>query len=283
MIREILANKLQAILTSTYQSGHMGAEILRFERLADQTMLVAKVVKVADQQAMGDLSANISGYNKLKRIGAGQIIPPDLELVETEGYRVLVMRDLGMPLTQVNSGLEACREMWLGYPKLVFRTMEGTAFVGQVCRNIGKYCRNFDVDIAGRITAFDWPKKFPKAGLMLLDFTPDNVFCTEQGAYFIDPWDQASFLGHPAVSLGQFSQLMRIYGMKQAEECREYLLGLSLGEITQLLGCDRELSRLAFCLGETLQLVLSAYVRRENDTATAEGFIRQALDKWPTV
>jgi hypothetical protein len=53
--------------------------------------------------------------------------------------------------------------------------------------------------------------EFPGASvaIMLLDCTPDNVFVDARRLSCIDPWEQATYLGHPAVSIGQFVTLAR--------------------------------------------------------------------------
>lgn len=108
--------------------------------------------------------------------------------------------------------------------------------------------------------------------LMLLDFTPDNVFLFRGRALFIDPWLQESYVGHPALSLGQYATLALIYRLSGAEE-----LAIKLHACARQLGKRIKLSSAmsdrAFFMGAGLQMVLSAWARRTSDPAFSQKLI----------
>jgi len=126
----------------------------------------------------------------------------------------------------------------------------------------------------------DWSGRWGASSLMLLDFTPDNLFVDENALSFIDPWLQDVYLGHPAVSAGQFATLMQLYKMKDSAEATNMLEERCEIEMPLMLGCDIAAVKRAFCLGSTLQLVLSSYVRQESDPSRSAELIVKANELW---
>ena len=120
------------------------------------------------------------------------------------------------------------------------------------------------------------------ATLMLLDFTPDNLFLKPQSISFLDPWRQSTYLGNPAIGFGQFITLIQLYDMFEARETADYLRNRCLQELPEILKTDTEKISLALRLGETLQLALSSFVRLKSDPVYADNLFRRAIKLWIT-
>lgn len=268
----------------SYTPGHTGIQVFRFGRDEFQSGLVVKFAPIGDTQAEEEIAANFYGYNQIRALGGSELVPPELKKVDMAEGEALVMRDLVSSMRKVDGGMDACELLWEHFLRVVQKTAvpahEGgsvvTPFVEEVTEHIKRFSHEGVPELLELIQKADWTGQWGKRALMLLDFTPDNLFLHEAGLSFIDPWRQGTYLGHPAVSIGQFSSLMRLYHMKDDEKAAHMFEGRCLREMPMILGCDISAVKQAFNLGCTLQHVLSAYVRRELQPLLAAEFIAQA-------
>ena len=111
--------------------------------------------------------------------------------------------------------------------------------------------------------------------LMLLDFTPDNVFIYKDSIAFIDPWRQSTYIGSPIPSLGQFIALAKIYELPGISEVVNNLV-VTAHEVGEKIGLTAKKAQLQLELGTSLQLLLSAFARRNKNPSQAKAFSQEA-------
>jgi hypothetical protein len=278
--------ELQSVLNGEYLGdltpGHMGARLMRFRRTTDNMLLVVKFAPSDCEGAIHDLESNINGYRELANLGAESMLIPEFKEVPVEGGRALVMIDAGPTMGQANLGITGFAFFWKHFQKIVQATLQNAT------------SRHYEQEVLSGLRRFEWPgraiaeqvqqslieNKMEKQAVMLLDFTPDNVFVSAEHLFFVDPWTQNSYLGNPAVSVGQLITLARLSGMYDAEEGSQMLRESALQEFPRLLGCEVGAINQGLRLGQTLQLTLSAHVRRQTEPAYAAELIHQANALW---
>lgn len=278
----MLIRELQRVLAARhlddYESGHMGSRIARFVT-EDGRHLVAKCAAYSDTNAMADIKANVRGYAEIEMVGLSDMLPPALRQLDLTEHRVLVMEDLGRSVAQLNSGMKTWATVARSFESRAMATATTTRgdYVEEVTSHIARFSTDNELVDAIRRKSSVIPER---SALMLLDFTPDNVYVRDESFRFLDPWDQRSYLGHPCVSLAQFATLARIYRLKDAEMlCTKWRTD-SVQFYSELLACDESVSLDAYKLGETLQLTLSAYVRRNSDPSFASSLHSSANALW---
>jgi hypothetical protein len=255
---------------------------MRFRRTTDNTLLVVKFAPSDCQSAIHDLESNINGYRELANLGAESMLIPEFREVAVQGGRALVMIDAGPTMEQANLGITGFSFLWKHFWKIVRATLQNTAN------------HPYEQEVLSGLRRFEWPgraiaeriqqslieSKMEKQAVMILDFTPNNVFVSDERLLFVDPWAQSSYLGNPAVSIGQLATLACLSGMHDAKEGSRMLKELALEEFPRLLECKVGVINQGLRLGQTLQLTLSAHVRRETEPAYAAELIRQANALW---
>ena len=280
---EELEKMLGAVYTGEYLAGHQEASIVRFKK--DDQLLVAKFSPVGKNSSSDDIEDNISGYEKIAEIGASGIIPEYLQKFNVQGNVALVMSDLGKNFRHTSTRVSDYQNMGCSFIQAVKNALIAdkdknciTPSMLEIKRYMSQYLTQLStiMDASTMRNLNDWEPdmEFDFASLMLLDFTPDNVFMQINKISFIDPWKQTSYLGHPAVSLGQFSTLAHdVYDLPNSKKGKEILQELAIVECSKILKCSEIVSLHAFNAGSILQYILSAYVRREKDKARAGEFL----------
>ncbi|MFA5886370.1 MAG: hypothetical protein WC863_01165 [Patescibacteria group bacterium] len=285
---EYLQDLLKAVYIGEYSPGHMGAKILRFQPLDNSSKLIVKLAENNNQEVIYDIESNLIGYNNVKLIGGEGILPLGLQELSIKGAKALMMADLGLSMHSNDQGILGARLLWSRFKNLIVSTRRETLvntnsrplFIDEVLSFIERFTDVSESKLLDIIRRIDLSDNYGQPALMLLDFTPDNLFLTGEGLSFIDPWKQKNYLGHPALSFGQFFTLARIYNLSDNEEIASFLRLACLTELPGLLGCSASSVDYAIRLGATLQLTLSAYVRRESDPPLAEIFRQEALELW---
>ncbi|KKU68210.1 MAG: hypothetical protein UX89_C0006G0034 [Parcubacteria group bacterium GW2011_GWA2_47_16] len=274
----------------SYDSGHMGCQILRFERNGQREGLVVKFAPKADQSALNEVRGNLHGYKEMKALGMSELVPSNMgELTLSDGEGV-VMRDLGFSMNALNGGEAACTLLLKRLMRIIKNTVvefpgrslenERPMFVDEVMSHMSRFTHQGVPELLALLKQSDWTGKWGKSALMLLDFTPDNIFLHAEGISFMDPWMQGTYLGNPAVSLGQFVASMQRADMADAQKVGRMFEDECVSKLPPLLGCDVLTVERSFRLGRTLQCVLSSYVRRESDKALAAIFMARAHGFW---
>lgn len=287
----VLERELSVEYVADLPPGHTGAAILQFRRHEDGQLLVAKCCLRDDApEALADIRANIHGYAAMHAIGAGAVVPPEYAVHQINGCPVLTMRYLGESFrAYAERGTTDAYDALRGHIRnLVSRALRpdpgygrGHHGVATVIAALQRYAQPLDAVTGTRVIAAcsDRVPEFRSASVsvMLLDCTPDNVFVDADRCTVIDPWEQATYLGNSAVSIGQFVTLARdIYALPGAAKGGALLERFVTSELPGLLGCTPDTAARAFQLGTALQFVCSAYVRRTSDPATARAYVDRA-------
>ncbi len=287
-IVQTIEERLGASYSHDLASGHMGSMISIFN--TDHYPLVAKYCRTDNHKAVKDIKDNIYGYKKLRLIGAKQLLPRDIKLIEIRNEVVLVMEYLGLSFRAMGKAGQQTNQNSIfeqRFLELVQQTIKSdngcknlNKSISEVTHYIKKFLRPLQPMLDRKLlNAFDAPISFmtKNVGLMLLDFTPDNVFVNQSGIKFIDPWCQKSYLGHPGVSLGQFVALAtEIYRLAGSEDLLKRAEELLIPQISILMGSSNTETEKAYLLGQALQFVLSAYVRVESDPDLAGDFAKRS-------
>jgi hypothetical protein len=283
---QMVNDLLKAKYIGALPPGHTGAFIYRIQRLSDQINLIVKQAPNSNPIAKKELEENIFAYEKIKEVGGEQVLPPNLEQVEIPGNQTLIMKDLGKTFCKADIEKGDYEKLWSSFEGLVSGTsldtksLDATLYSKEILSHIQRFVPD-EIEMMEKIMRF--ANALPvegKAAIMLLDFTPDNVFLKDGKVFFIDPWKQETYLGHPAVSIGQFTTLVELYKLKDGESNSRILIEKCLERLPVLLGCSKESVEFALKLGSTLQLVLSAHVRQESDITKHRELINIARKKW---
>ncbi|MFA5154983.1 MAG: hypothetical protein WC453_00965 [Patescibacteria group bacterium] len=287
-ILEYLQDLLKAEHIGEYAPGHMGAKILRFRSLGDSRSLIVKLAENGNLTAIQDIEANLIGYSSIQSLGGEHILPLGLRELTLENWKALVMADLGKSLRQTNGGIPAAKILWRNFQNLIIATRQKALvsandsflFISEVLSIIEKFGGQDEFGLLDLIKQADLSDDYGQSALMLLDFTPDNLFLNDGRLSFIDPWKQTTYLGHPAISIGQFLTLAKIYSLADNEKIADFLRSACLTELPAILGCSISSINKAIRLGVTLQLVLSAYVRQKSDPQSSNILKSEAKQLW---
>lgn len=296
MTQDLILSWLEFCLRATYLDdltpGHTGARLARF-RQEDGTLMVAKfsvptaIIAVSD--GSGDIRDNIRGYESMNKLGAGVLVPPSYQVMECEGVKVLVMKFLGDSFrTSVGSHPQESYVWIRDHLRVVLRNTLYPALgdlpvhsIQEIRRSMMRFGKEVDALTDGALgehLRVPWDLESGQLMLMLLDFTPDNVFVTRDRLSMIDPWGQSTYLGNPAVSIGQFITLAEeVYGLPGAGEGCGLLRRFAFQEIPESLECSAKSVQVAFRLGVALQYILSAYVRIRTESELARAFANRAV------
>lgn len=274
-----IERRLEVRYVRDLSKGHMGASIILLEKLLDKSMLIAKFCSKTDpKQSLADIVANIYGYEALEQISASNIIPNKYQVEVVGKNPVIIMSFLDATLRASIQNSQNPEQLFAIFAKKFTQIVRdtasddvlgeiGTNSVNETMKQIQFYTsllKDFiDRDFKSMLMENQFPPiKRGKVAIFLLDFTPDNLFLSSGGLEFIDPWQQSTYLGHPTVSLGQFITLARdVYKLPGSKVGCGILTTTTFSEIASILDSDIESIRRMACMGQTLQFLLSAYVR----------------------
>lgn len=282
---ESLEKTLKARYVGFCAPGHTGCEVLRFQR-ENQGGLIVKFGASASPLAVSEIESNIHGYREMRALGGSDLAPVELKEIDMADGKALVMGDLGASMRVADSGTCVCELLWKHFRSIVGKTSTARVcqgqppFIAELEGHIRRFSHMGVPELLELLRSIDWDGQWGRMSLMLLDFTPDNLFVDEKKLSFTDPWRQGTYLGHPAVSIGQFSTLMQLYQMQDALKATDILRLHCLSELPTMLGCDVFAVEKAYHLGCTLQYVLSSYVRRESDPELAARLMNRARVYW---
>src|SRR3989338_8635239 len=93
----------------SYDSGHMGCQILRFERVGQREGLVGKFAPKTHPSALNEVRGNLHGYKEMKALGMSELVPSNLgELTTSDGEGVVIRDFGGFSMKALNGGEAAC-------------------------------------------------------------------------------------------------------------------------------------------------------------------------------
>ncbi|MDP2631752.1 MAG: hypothetical protein Q8P30_03235 [Candidatus Uhrbacteria bacterium] len=275
-------------VVSPLNGGHMNIPLFNCIRISDGMELVLKI-GMGTQGQPEEVLGNIKGYGAIHIIGAGTWLPAPLIVKDFDGIPVLLMGKIQVPnLTgllrsgSASTGVNVLSRFIDNFVRVTVLTVVGNDRC-EPCNNacgevIGKITDLYSqhLEPAGLISAgFEVPSIFEQCdthAIMCMDFTSDNLFMYRHKVTFIDPWMQSSYLGNPAVSLGQFTTLARdVYSLPGASDlgvCVES----AIERISVLTGMDLKWLNQGILVGASLQFALSSFVRIDTDIEGAANY-----------
>ena len=299
-IIENLERSLGARYIGDLVHGHMGATLVRLQKCQNGSLSIAKFCpRGAPRSAFADFRANLHGYAGIRKTGAENLLPPGYRVLHLRGTPVIVMDDLGENLfSRLKSEKETVPRYyrWLcaHFRETVISTLrkdEGGAYGTESLKEVSRYilwyaekvsaiAPEINSNIHAALTEQKMTPPSSRVAICVLDFTPSNLFIFKEHATFIDPWRQKTYLGNPAVSIGQFVTLARLYRLRDAEAGATLLEDMARKNLPRILGATEDTVERGLRLGATLQYVLSAYVRRGSDPARSQELLESAHLLW---
>jgi hypothetical protein len=206
------------------------------------------------------------------------LVPDPLSKIDTPWGPSLIMPDLGIDFRQASVTPESTRKNFRILQNSLTRVFRSSLRNGQelhakgieeTIRQAAKWLSELEKVKLISLGSLEKLHRLDstalsgsRAAIMLLDFTPDNVFIIGNSAKFIDPWKQREYIGAPIPGISQFITLSEdvyhIPGFNDNDlQYSSFIdeIGLSLLGLTptQLSGQVN--------LGRVLQYSLSSFVR----------------------
>lgn len=265
------------------RGGDTGAEIYRHDGLVVKCAYSANASNAEQAIRRSGILDNIHGYEMIAREGARALLPPTLEWYgDKNGELQLIMTDLGKDLVEREKDYTITVEDYgrlVGYIGDVINSslrhessgaqLEGLHMLRLQIISWLQTIASLDekgTDNVGEsievLTSLNLSNTATSAStLMLLDFTPNNVFVDDSTCYFIDPWRQSTYRGSFVPSMAQFiANATDIRQYEVAVEAREQLERL-IGQVAVKIGLTESQVAAQRLLGEILQYTLSCFVR----------------------
>ncbi len=255
-------------------SGHTEALLYR----ANDDNGEKRVIKIGSQERdNSEINANRLGYESIYKAGALELIPTSLEYGVIDGRDYINMPYLGNDIASRDRlGKMTETDYQLFFEKLISvvdkstkrsskeEQLEGiTSFFAQL-----KEWAKILVDSDEYETLLNLNLKTiisNKSSIMIQDFTPDNTFLNNTKIDFTDPWKQSTYRGSFIPSLAQFTTLSTdIYQLPTALKVTGYFDDC-IQKIGALLDLTDNQIAAQRALGESMQYLLSAYVREGSD------------------
>ncbi len=251
------------------------------------------IVKVGtDAQSAKEIGDNEYGFKMLRAEGAGSILPEAISTFTVGGHPAIIMEYLGRSFRDASKDDPTAYAILFDSVESLARNTLRTDAVAQArgFAEIASHLRKWYGLLSERgiitkeaLNVLDSIREEPmnsdKCTIMLLDFTPDNIFISGDGIKYIDPWVQGTYSGSLIPSISIFMGLLETaYGTRIEVHVREKLNRLvrSLG---RMLDLDERQIEGQMLLGHSLQLALSSFVRIENDPKTSKGYALLGLEK----
>ncbi len=199
-----------------------------------------EIVKSAwfSNESKQEIQWNIYGYSEIQKYWWDSVTPKKMQV----GKEHIIMPDLGSDVTTEISELNITKEELGEHLSNIFdmlsKNINYTEKIDWYSQIINKVLDMQDVfiskwmiskhDLNELITILksklkEMIKYEYGYELMILDFTSDNLFITENWISFIDPWEQDSYLWSSLVSIWQLITNLWIYDFLSEEEYNNYI------------------------------------------------------------
>lgn len=272
--KSYFAAELGLTITERINEGHIGLPIFRCTDLGGRK----RVVKIGvGPDGKEEIQANMLGYANICRVGGDIIVPDGIRERSTPWGFAIDLPDLGLDFVKSSLSKEVTKENFSVLSQTLLKVTKSTKIkdreshtsgITEIVSQIKKWSKLLiDNKIVTEDVLFALDKLDPNqisgnfASLMVLDFTPDNVFVNDSQAKFIDPWRQKSYLGTPVPSLSQFITLSEnIYKIPGFNNENLNYISL-LSKISSEINLGNKQMEDQINLGRALQFSLSAYVR----------------------
>ncbi len=241
------------------------------------------VVKIGSSlRAAQEVRMNCAGYEAMRKIGAGNLVPGLLEYLEFRGVPILVMEDCGPDFwhaVQVAPDPVRLYTQLLWNMEPVYATTrrcgDGEAYLNSLRDRLIRQYETHLFSLVG-VELVSELRRLPLRQLVpstlcfsSFDFTPEDVFLTDKGVKFADPLPEV--LGVPIVDLACFGGVARdAHHLPGSEEGYRQIQIFALGELPSLLELTERQAERLFAFGRALQCALSARFRLQSEPESAD-------------
>lgn len=272
-----------------FTTGHSGNQVV----LAENTKHDRYVVKIPqDEISQTEVITNLQGYKKIEQNGISDILPEVRRTGRVRQFTYLVTNFLGDDF--------ATRAHYESVPELMYTKLAHNMepIYGKTIQVDGS-SHNFIVRIQELLRknylthilraklidpntilphlAFDIDAfNTPKSCFAVFDFTPEDVYLTENTIKYPDP--KADIRGNPIIDLACFAGISRdVYALPGSSHGYGYLEDLAIYDVSDKLGLTQSTARRLFSLGRSLQYSLSARFRIQSDPTIAQEYAQESV------
>ncbi len=256
----------------------------------DSVQYVAKVG--IDQRGKTEVNDNIYGYAEINKIGASSLLPEIPITFEVGGSPVIIIerltsnfkvlaRDRKVPIYKIlfDEIEDLSRKTFCSSSHIQQEGME------ELKRQLEKWYTIIYMEgmiprrYLDKIKSIDtYALSSRRSTLMLLDFTPDNVFVEGDKIKYIDPWRQGSYRGSLIPSISIFMRLLtHVYGIRVPEETINESNRL-VERLATMLDLDNSSTRKQQLIGIALLYALSSFVRTKTNKRLARDYAKLGID-----
>ncbi len=273
------------------EPGHTGCQVLLIKTLHDEKIIIKYAQNTEGKR---EIRNNIRGYEAVKNAGADQLLPCDYKFASLGNLDLLELPYLGQNIsTTLKKGGQI---LWEDFWRLLEITINPTLksenknadlMFDDYLAHLHAAFQTIDPDQyikSNKLMLAQVHKKMSssvkKWSLMLLDFTPDNIFFDGTNIKYVDPWDQKTYTGSFLPSIGQFVKLSRDIYKLPTTKGSEFIEGCSsiISNFANNMGLSQAEVEAQIKLGEALQLALSSMVRLEKDPETASEYYNECIN-----
>lgn len=236
---------------------------------------------------------NIVGYREMQQVGAIDIMPGGIQILQVLGVSVVLMEDLGPTFKeQIKSEVDPLlyfRNLIIGlnnvYTKTLSKGDRGSEFIQEMkdclVRQYSRYLSPAELinqNALEKAQSIDLKKYVAdRFCFAVWDFTPEDVFVKGSKVYYIDP--PPKVLGIPIIDIACFAGVSRdVYDLPASKEGYELLYDFAVKQIADFLGFNDEQAISIFFLGRAIQLALSSRFRIEENLQKAQNFAQKSVE-----
>lgn len=235
------------------------------------------------EKSIKEIAMNIRGYNKLIALGLNWFIPGLIAYHLDPKVSWILMEYCGEDfITKIKKSSDPIlmyrkliQDLSRVYGQSLKQGPEGRDSVASVIKKVEeqyyKYIGPvFDPQGRIQITQVEKAMGLPRVTSCCFsnwDFTPDDVYLTEQGIKYSDPHDEV--LGIPIMGLACFAGVAKVYDLPCWQEGYEIIMNYAVTDVARILSLPQEIAENIFSLGRLLQCFLSARFRIQSDPKKA--------------
>lgn len=275
-----LANSFDIILGDQLTLGNICKSVFRARR--GDNHLVVKIGFTDIEKR--EIEFNRQGYEKMREIGASNLIPSPLEFISIGEVSLIVMQDCGLDfwhaVHEANDPARLYRrlteELTAVYRQTLHSSDEAVAVLNSLKQRLIEQYLNYLFPVFGQRK--DLLRSLEAASMdsyrpgyicfSSFDFTPEDVFLTQEGLKFADPLPDV--VGIPVIDMACFSGVCRdAYELLGAREGYNILHRFAVSIVPDIISLDRAKAKKLFAFGRALQCVLSARFRINREQVKA--------------
>lgn len=283
--------KYKIHLNERINEGHIGLPIFHCVNKSGEK----RVIKIGSgKEGVSEIQNNLYGYEQINKIGGSLLIPKGILSYDTPWGPTIDMPDVGISFTKKSITASDTKKNFDILSNTIVKVAKQSSIATNSHISIGlqevsnklyhwvfQLTNNNLID-EDTLTKVDEIKLKNLSGnissVMLLDFTPDNVFPQRLGIKFIDPWKQTTYLGSPIPMVSQFITLSENVYHLPGFNARNLNYDNLINELSNILQINSCIVNSQINLGRALQFSLSSYVRINSDRNAAEAYAKMCKE-----